>query len=56
MTDNFQSKPVSKPPRDAKTVKIKSAKDDKVVSRSDVNAAALAFIKSYRKERDKNQQ
>jgi hypothetical protein len=52
MTDNFQSKPVVKPPKDAKTVAIKLDKNSPdVVSAASINSIALDYIRQIKRAR-----
>lgn len=52
MTDNFQSKPIVKPPKDAKTVAVKSDKNSTdVVSAASINETALSFIRAWKRQR-----
>ena len=52
MTDNFQSKPVLKAPRAAKTVEVKSGKNSAdVISTASINETALLFIRAWKKSR-----
>ena len=54
MADNFQSKPVAKSPRAAKTVQVvKPGHNADAVSGESINATALAFIRAFKKTRDK---
>jgi hypothetical protein len=52
MADNFQSKPVVKPPKAAKTVVVKTKSDaTEVVAPASINETALSFIRSWKKAR-----
>jgi hypothetical protein len=56
MADNFQSKAVVKPPKAAKTVQVvKQGHNADAVSGESINATALAFIRAFKKARDKRE-
>jgi hypothetical protein len=52
MADNFQSTPIAKSPKSAKTVQvIKPGQGAEAVSGESINATALAFLRAFKKAR-----
>jgi hypothetical protein len=52
MIDNFQSKPVVKPPKAARTVEVKSDKNSaEVISAASINSVALDYIRQIKRAR-----
>jgi hypothetical protein len=57
MSDNFQSRPVVKTPKAAKTVIVKTKSDaTEVVAAATINQEALMFNRQGKKERAKQEQ